>query len=122
MSHPSSEPPEEPAPHTRGILTNWAAAIYDRYCPLIGLGGRFRQETLRHAVLQPGEQVLDVGCGTGVLTRYAAKAVSPVGHVVGIDPAVKMIRVARAMAAQAASSAEFQGGSDRTAAISSRTF
>ncbi len=47
MSHHSLEPPEEPAPHTRGILMNWAAAIYDRYCPLIGLGDRFRHETLR---------------------------------------------------------------------------
>jgi len=108
MSRHSLEPPEEPAPHTRGILMNWAAAIYDRYCPLIGLGDPFRHETLRHAVLQPGEQVLDVGCGTGVLTRHAADAVGPAGHAVGIDPGVKMIRVARARAAQTANSAEFK--------------
>lgn len=109
MPHNSSlEPPEEPTPHTCGVTLNWAAAIYDKCCSLIGLGDPFRHETLQHAALQSGERLLDVGCGTGLLTRHAAEMVGPVGDAVGIDPAAKMIRVARTKAAQSANRAEFK--------------
>jgi arsenite methyltransferase len=36
--------------------------------------------------LQPGQRVLDVGCGTGRLGEYVASLVAPSGEVVGIDP------------------------------------
>lgn len=108
MMAPRYLPPEEPTPTARGITLKWAAAIYGKCCVLIGLGDSFRHETLRHAALQSGEQVLDVGCGTGLLTRYAAEVVGLAGHAVGIDPAVKMIRVARTKVVQSANRAEFK--------------
>jgi len=98
----------EPAPHTHGVTMSWAAPFYDYYCPLFGLGKRFRSETLRHAGVGAGERVLDVGCGTGVLTRLAAEAVGSAGYVVGIDPSPGMIAIARRNATVAASRAEFR--------------
>ncbi len=84
------------------------APIYDRYCPIVGLGPVFRRETLRHAGLKTGERVLDVGCGTGVLTRLAASAVGSAGHVIGIDPSAKMIAIAKQNALTEGSRAEFR--------------
>jgi ubiquinone/menaquinone biosynthesis C-methylase UbiE len=43
----------------------------------------------------PGDRVLDVGCGTGYLTRRVARAVGADGSVVGIDPSGPMVAHAR---------------------------
>ena len=48
------------------------------------------------ADLQPGEQVLDVGCGTGPTTRRAAELVGPTGAVTGVDISDDMLRAAAA--------------------------
>lgn len=99
---------DEPAVHTRGMTMNYAAPVYDFYCPLLGLGAEFRRETLRHAELRPGQHVLDVGCGTGVLTRLAAQQVGVGGSMIGIDPSPAMLRVARRNANTEASRASFK--------------
>ena len=87
---------------------NWLAPFYDQLCSRFGLGIPFRKETLRYARLEPGENVLDVGCGTGVLTHMAAETVGPTGKVIGIDPAPKMISLARKNASVTGNSAEFR--------------
>src|SRR5439155_8943013 len=40
---------------------------------------------LEEARLQPGETVLEVGCGTGVLDRWLARHTERANHIVGID-------------------------------------
>lgn len=87
--------PDEPVPHTDGMPLGWLAPVYDWYCPKLGLGPRFRNATLALAELRPGLRVLEVGCGTGVLTRLAAGMVGPTGMAIGIDPAPEMIAMAR---------------------------
>ena len=47
------------------------------------------------AGLQPGQRVLDVACGTGVVTRLAAERVGAAGVVAGLDVNPGMLTVAR---------------------------
>src|SRR5947209_1093807 len=59
------------------------------------------EQSIAKMNLQPGDRVLDLGCGAGWATRILAKAVAgkrgqQEGHAVGIDVADEMISVARA--------------------------
>jgi SAM-dependent methyltransferase len=49
------------------------------------------------AAIQPGERVLDLGCGRGVTTRDAAAASGPSGAVSGIDVASMLLDHARSV-------------------------
>lgn len=51
-------------------------------------------EELKLVPLHPGMDVLDVGCGTGAVTRILAERVSP-GRVVGLDPSEERLSVAK---------------------------
>jgi ubiquinone/menaquinone biosynthesis C-methylase UbiE len=53
---------------------------------------------LELADLGPGDRVLDVACGTGLVTLRAAPLVAPLGHVVGIDISEQMVTAARSAA------------------------
>jgi ubiquinone/menaquinone biosynthesis C-methylase UbiE len=54
-----------------------------------------RTGTLDLASLAPGEHVLDLACGTGLVTLAAADAVGTHGKVVGTDLSGQMVEVAR---------------------------
>jgi ubiquinone/menaquinone biosynthesis C-methylase UbiE len=56
------------------------------------------QGVLERAAIAPGDRVLDVACGTGVLALAAAAAVGRQGSVTGIDLSGKMVDAARAAA------------------------
>jgi SAM-dependent methyltransferase len=50
------------------------------------------------SLLQPGQSVLDAGCGAGSITRGIAGAVGPTGYVLGIDRDTTLLEHARATA------------------------
>jgi len=61
---------------------------------------RYGRRTVGRLDLKRGYSVLDVGCGTGASALPAAEVVGPNGTVLGVDLAEKMLRQARAKAAQ----------------------
>jgi ubiquinone/menaquinone biosynthesis C-methylase UbiE len=79
-------------PGTAGSVLH-AAAGYDWLVWLVMLGREriFREKAVRLARLEPGESVLDVGCGTGTLAIAAKRHVGPTGSVYGIDASPEMI-------------------------------
>ncbi len=60
---------------------------------------RAHHEHLRAAYsISSGDQVLDIGCGTGLTTREAARCAAP-GRVVGVDVSERMLARARELTA-----------------------
>ena len=62
---------------------------------------------LERAVLENGEQVLDIGCGAGTSTLQAAALLGPKGRATGVDISTTLLTVARARA-EAADTATFE--------------
>ncbi|MGH9289645.1 MAG: class I SAM-dependent methyltransferase [Acidimicrobiales bacterium] len=73
-------------------------AIFEPWAPLV----------VDAASLHPGERVLDVACGTGVVAREAARRVASQGTVVGLDNNASMLDVARAIPSTPATSIEWR--------------
>jgi ubiquinone/menaquinone biosynthesis C-methylase UbiE len=69
---------------------------YERFF-VPAIGRPLANDLVRIAALHAGERVLDVGCGTGVVTRLAAERVRPGGAVAGLDINAGMLAVARSI-------------------------
>lgn len=96
---------------TEGNTISWAF-FYDLLVKGILLG---KEENLRASIvdlaqLQPGEKVLDVGCGTGSLAITAKLKAGASVEMYGRDAAPEMIARARQKAAKAGVAIDFQAG------------
>lgn len=81
----------------RGQVVISAAVVYEEFF----LPALFQEWTARvadAARIRPGNRVLDVACGTGVLARTVRERVEPKGSVVGIDVNESMLAVAKSKA------------------------
>lgn len=79
------------------------AAIYDERSSKYddSFHPRQAEDFVKWAELQPGQSVLDLCCGTGLVTLLAKQAVGPKGRVVGVDVSKQMLEEARRKAANA---------------------
>lgn len=121
MSHTHSTE-TAPGPLTRGRTIHWAQH-YDLFTRFLSLGREraLRERTIQLADLRPGEIVLDVGCGTGRLTRLARRQVGATGAVFGVDASPEMIAVARANAAQEGLDVHFRLGAIESLEVPDRS-
>lgn len=84
------------ASETFQVSAEQAEAYEERFVPAL-----FRQwvePVLEAAAVGPGDRMLDVACGTGVVARAAAERVAPDGTVTGVDLNPAMLAVARRVA------------------------
>lgn len=72
-----------------------SAEAYEKYL-VPALMGRWAERLVDAAAIASGERVLDVGCGTGIVARTAARGVAPGGRVAALDVNEQMLEVARA--------------------------
>ena len=86
------------AQRTAGITLDHAAPLYDWLAPLMTLGSehRLHRRVVQRLALDRPADVLDVGCGTGTLTRqiYDALPAGAPRRVCGVDAAEAMVAVA----------------------------
>jgi SAM-dependent methyltransferase len=74
----------------------------------------FGRRLLTAATLEPGDRVLDVGCGNGAVSLEAAGAVEPSGRVTGLDLSAPMLEVARRRADEQGMGVDFVQGDAQT--------
>ena len=72
-----------------------AAQAYQDYNPLIM--APFVEAVIARVGIRPGDAVLDLACGTGLVTRRAAMQAGAEGRVVGLDLNPGMLAVARSL-------------------------
>jgi ubiquinone/menaquinone biosynthesis C-methylase UbiE len=92
-----------------GRLINWVAARSDQSAYIKYLQDaatdsaivRLRSRALSQLQLEPGDQVVDLGCGPGTVTVLMAAAVGKSGRVIGVDVNAQMTAAADRAASQA---------------------
>lgn len=73
------------------------AQLYE-LCWVPALMGKCAEDLVAEAGVKPGDRVLDVACGTGIVARHALKKALPGGSVVGSDINAPMLDAARSIA------------------------
>src|SRR5690348_2844892 len=69
----------------------------------------YKRQLIEQANIQPGQRVVDLGCGTGTLAIMVKQA-QPQAVVMGLDADPDMLKVARAKAASAGVEVQFDEG------------
>jgi ubiquinone/menaquinone biosynthesis C-methylase UbiE len=83
-------------------IAAWDGPLYDRFVrfrDIVTTGlAQHGERALELVPPQPGQRVLDIGCGFGDTTQRIAGLVAPGGEAVGVDAAARFIDTARAEA------------------------
>ena len=115
-----SRPSSHPAGHG---ITIGTPRFYDLTTGLLfgGLRRRAYRTLLVASRVQPGDRVLDVGCGPGYFVRMLAEAVGAKGSAIGVDAAPEMIDYATRRSSHRAN-CRFEPGSAESLAFADAAF
>jgi SAM-dependent methyltransferase len=83
------------AGYTRALRRNWGGVASEFARVSSGYFAPATDPFFAFALLEPGQQVLDVACGPGMSSRLAARRVAPSGRVLAVDLSPAMLRLAR---------------------------
>lgn len=98
-----------------------APELYQRYL-VPAMTAMWAADLAERASLMPGERVLDVACGTGVVARVAAERVGNTGLVAALDINPGMLAIARSLAAVTGAPIEWYEGSALELPFSNASF
>jgi ubiquinone/menaquinone biosynthesis C-methylase UbiE len=80
---------------TRGRTLDYAAGVYDLLEPWVMFGkqNQINRQVVDFLDIKDWHRIIDIGCGTGVVTKLISEKLSPKkdGMAIGIDAAGKMI-------------------------------
>ena len=79
------------SPYVPAFGLHGLTPYYDSFAKLVN---PLRRRLLQQANIQPGQRALDVGCGTGLLTRMVKQSV-PAAQVTGLDGDEEVLKIAR---------------------------
>jgi ubiquinone/menaquinone biosynthesis C-methylase UbiE len=94
--------------------------IYERHM-VPAIFGPWAVDLVKLSAPKPGERVLDVACGTGIVARLATQHIGPKGRVVGLDLNSGMLTVARS-ASLGFENIEWREGNATALPLSDKTF
>lgn len=100
--------------------TSPAQAYQEYYGPAIF--EPLTDELLALSAVAPGDRVLDVACGTGIVTRRAASIAGDDGRVTGVDINPAMLEVARSIPAAEGTHIEWREGDGTALPLPDRSF
>ena len=99
---------------------DWTGDIGDRWAANLArldlMLQDFGDAAIAAAHARPGEQILDIGCGSGTSSFALARCVEPGGHVLGVDISEQLVAIARA-ATPAGAPVEFRLADAATARL-----
>ena len=85
---------QSPEGYVPALRFAWLTPFYDFGAAATTREKLFKRHLLQQASLQPGWDVLDLGCGTGTLAIWAKQA-QPDAHIVGLDGDRQVLEIAR---------------------------
>ena len=73
---------------------DWLTGFYDPIMQFTFREKKFKRELIKHANIQSGQRVLDLGCGSATLT-ILLKEMHRDAKIVGLDGDAKILEIAR---------------------------